>query len=172
MARRYGQKPYLNERGELMIDLMLVGEEPRFRYEAGQQFRIEISASRLSLSPPIARYDENGEYVGDEDCEDSLDFLVDEGLNDEQFKELTRRAYAFVDYAIDEIKREILPSEFSGPPHKNAKTFDRDKEIAAALVQFLLHGKKLSNSGATGVESRDTVRDEFAKHIGIQLPLV
>jgi hypothetical protein len=172
VARRYGQRPYLDEWGERWMDVMLVPGEPRFRYEAGQQFRIEISASLLSLFPPIPRFDEDGEYIGDEDCEDELEFLVDEGLNDEQFEEVKRRAYAFVDYAIGEIKSEILPSKFSGPPRKNADTFDRDKEIAAALVQFLFHGKKLSNSGTAGVESRDTVRAEFANHIGIRLPQV
>ena len=161
--------PSRNENGFLDFELEYNETEPRFQYRDYPHFTIDISPSTLRLT--FDRYDESGEYWGEHEEEEELDFLVDAGVGEDQITELERRAYAIVDYAINEIKAELLTRHRHTKPHTQPSTFQRDKEIAAALVGFLLGKSRLLPSGCTGPNSRDTVK-VHANDIGIKLPRI
>jgi hypothetical protein len=167
--KRSHPTPRRNEDGFLDIEFEFLrgGTEPRFRYGDYPYFTIEISLSTLRVT--FDRYDESGEYWGEHQEEEELDFLVDAGVGEDQITELQRRAYAVVDYAINKIKAELLTRHRHKKPHTQPSTFQRDKEIAAALVGFLLGKSRLLPSGCPGPNSRDTVK-VHANDIGIELP--
>jgi hypothetical protein len=165
--KRSRPTPRRNEDGFLDIELETGDEtEPRFRYGDYPYFTIEISPSALRLT--FDRYDESGEYWGQHEEDSELDFLTDRGVNKDQIKELRRRAIVLVDLAITEIESELLTLHHDDR-HTQPSTFEKDREIAAALVGFLMGKSRLLPSGCTGPNSRDTVK-VHANDLEIELP--
>jgi hypothetical protein len=167
--KRSRPTPRRNEDGFLDIELVRGDEpEPRFRYGNYPYFTIEISPSTLRVT--FERYDESGEYCGEHEHEEGLDFLVDGGLGEDQIKELRQRARSVADHAIDEIEAELLTRHRHFRPHTQPSTFERDKAMAAALVGFLLGRPLLLPSGCKGLNARDTVKERLTNVIEIELP--